>query len=272
MKQRAINGGNDEYFTKVEVARKCISELISLIGNDFLFIEPSAGGGSFITEMTPSIIGYDINPKYEGVIKGNWFDVNVPSGCVVLGNPPFGFAASMAIKFFNHAATGASYIGFIVPRTFRKASVHSKLDLNFWLIHDVDIERNSFLVDGIEYDVPCCFQIWERRVECRVIGVEVEAVVEFVKPAEAEFCIRRVGGRAGQLLDGLDHSVSSTYFCRAKFWWVKDAVNDLDLGFVNNTAGVRSISKYELQSKLIEIGVKKYGHVPKCMVSTGSQG
>lgn len=38
MKQRAINGGNDEYFTKVEVARKCISELISLIGNDFLFI------------------------------------------------------------------------------------------------------------------------------------------------------------------------------------------------------------------------------------------
>lgn len=88
MKQRAKNGGNDEYFTKVEVARKCISELISLIGNDFLFIEPSAGGGSFITEMTPSIIGYDINPKYEGVIKGNWFDVNVPSGCVVLGNPP----------------------------------------------------------------------------------------------------------------------------------------------------------------------------------------
>ena len=33
MKQRAKNGGNDEYFTKVEVARKCISELISLVGS-----------------------------------------------------------------------------------------------------------------------------------------------------------------------------------------------------------------------------------------------
>lgn len=34
MQQRAKNGGNDEYFTKVEVARKCISELISLVGDD----------------------------------------------------------------------------------------------------------------------------------------------------------------------------------------------------------------------------------------------
>ena len=272
MKQRAKNGGNDEYFTKVEVARKCISELISLVGDDFLFIEPSAGAGSFITELTPRIIGYDINPNVDGVIRGNWFDVNVPSGCIVIGNPPFGFAASLAIKFFNHAATGARYIGFIVPRTFRKVSVQGKLDLNFWLIHDVDIERNSFLVDGVEYDVPCCFQIWERRVERRGIVGEVKAVVEFVDPLEAEFCVRRVGGRAGQLLEGVDHSVSSTYFCRANFWWVKDAINDLDLSFVNNTAGVRSISKYELQSKLLEIGVSKYGHVPKCVVSSGSTG
>ena len=60
MKQRAKNGGNDEYFTKVEVARKCISELISLVGDDFLFIEPSAGAGSFITGLTPGIIGYGI--------------------------------------------------------------------------------------------------------------------------------------------------------------------------------------------------------------------
>ena len=50
------------------------------------------------------------------------------------------------------------------------------------------------------------------------------------------------------------------------------AINDLDLSFVNNTAGVRSISKYELQSKLLEIGVSKYGHVPKCVVSSGSKG
>ena len=48
--------------------------------------------------------------------------------------------------------------------------------------------------------------------------------------------------------------------------------NDLDLSFVNNTAGVRSISKYELQSKLLEIGVSKYGHVPKCVVSSGPEG
>ena len=75
MKQRAKNGGNDEYFTKVEVARKCISELISKIGNNFLFIEPSAGAGSFITELTPRIIGYDINPKVDGVIRGNWLQI-----------------------------------------------------------------------------------------------------------------------------------------------------------------------------------------------------
>ena len=80
--------------------------------------------------------------------------------------------------------------------TYCEVKETTEENMSEWIDYFADegeVERNSFLVDGVEYDVPCCFQIWERRVERRGIVGEVESVVEFVKPAEAEFCVRRVG-------------------------------------------------------------------------------
>ena len=252
MKQRSKNGGNDEYFTKPEVAIRCIFKVIDKYGSDNLFIEPSAGGGSFYENLPNNKIGFDINPKCPDVISEDWFNVDVTDGSIVIGNPPFGFAASMAVKFFNHAATGAKVIAFILPKTFKKESIQNKLDRFFHLVHSEDLEKHSFLVDGSEYDVPCCFQIWEKRSIARGVASVVSDVLEFVQRDEAQFCIRRVGGRAGKLLDGLNHSASSTYFCRTRYDWVLDVIPTINLDCVNNTAGVRSISKRELVSLILE--------------------
>lgn len=258
-KQRFKNGGNDEYFTKAEIAQYCVNLCQQVIPdfNNKTIIEPSAGAGAFLDFLTnKKIIALDINPKKKGIIKKDWFSfVTKKKNCVVIGNPPFGFACSLAVKFFNHAhGIGASYICFIVPKTFRKESITNKLNSHYHLIQDTDLPKNSFLVNQQEYDVPCCFQIWEYRNKIRVIDAEVvNDILQFTTKEDAEFCIRRAGGRAGQLLDGVNHTESSTYFCKELKPGVKEAIPKINLSVVSQTAGVKSISKKELVKLIKEV-------------------
>ena len=53
-------------------------------------------------------------------------------------------------------------ISFILPKSFKKDSLKKSFPLNFHLIYEGDLPDKSFLVDGVEYDVPCVFQIWEK--------------------------------------------------------------------------------------------------------------
>lgn len=257
-KQRAKNGGLDQYFTRPEIVDKCIEVLRKHTTFDDLFIEPSAGGGNFI-KPNMNVVAYDLNPQSEGIISANWFDVKVPENCVVYGNPPFGFAGSLAIKFFNHAANSAKTIAFIVPKSFKKQSIWNRLNLNFWLVEQFDLPKNSFQIPGEElpYDVPCCFQVWKRRETPRIVERQIKSThIVFCKKQDATHAIRRVGGRAGQLLAGLEHSISSTYFCKIQDGWVLDAIKLMDRNIVNQTAGVRSISKNELVKNIHAFGVE----------------
>ncbi len=82
---------------------------------------------------------------------------------VVIGNPPFGKRAKLAIDFFNHSTKFSDTIAMIFPLQFRKWSVQSKLNKQFDLIADLDVPKGSFIVNGSEYDVNTCFQIWTRK-------------------------------------------------------------------------------------------------------------
>ena len=42
-----------------------------------------------------------------------------PDQYAVLGNPPFGYRAWLALAFINHSAIFADYIGFILPMAFQ---------------------------------------------------------------------------------------------------------------------------------------------------------
>lgn len=76
---------------------------------------------------------------------------------MIIGNPPFGKRASVAIEFFNRSSELSNSIAFIVPLQFRKWSVQSKLDPAMRLVLDVNVPEQSF--DGIR----CCFQVWKRE-------------------------------------------------------------------------------------------------------------
>lgn len=252
--QRAINGGNDAYFTKPDVAKECVSILKEFLGKRKIYInqspviEPSAGDGSFLKFLPPETIAYDIEPKAEGIIEADFFTTQLSPFSIVVGNPPFGFASSLAIKFFNHAAkNNAKVIAFIVPKTFKKISTHEKLNTYYHLKYSMDLPKNSFLVDGNEYDVPCVFQIWVRFNYERKKLIDIPDYIQFVEKDQADFAIRRVGGKSGKILDGFDHTLTSTYFVKSDIPDIKEILQAIDFSdIVNNTAGVKSLSKKEI--------------------------
>ncbi len=155
----------DQFYTNVDVAKTCLS---GIIFDDYdVVLEPSAGSGSFYNLLpTNKRFGIDLEPAHPEVSKQNFFDFKHIEGkkYFVVGNPPFGKNSSLAVKFFNHSAGFADRIAFVVPRTFRKVSIQNKLDLNFHLVREEMLPANSFHVPGGEqYNVPCVFQVWERR-------------------------------------------------------------------------------------------------------------
>jgi len=269
-KQRAVNGGNDDYYTKDHVAESCVASLFAMISDkrrritSRKFIEPSAGNGAFVRALasqgatTPSILCYDIQPRNDVIVKADWFDVTIPEGSIVVGNPPFGFAASLAVQFFNHAANqNAKVIAFIVPRSFQKQSVQKRLHRNYHLQQEKILHPESFVMpDGTGKAVPCVWQIWIRKAQPRKAIRKIENVwFDFVDQRHADFAVRRVGGRAGQVLQGRNHTASSTYFIRAydrsRIKELRDAIGALDFsGYIDQTVGVRSLSKQELLAAL----------------------
>jgi predicted RNA methylase len=139
------NSQLDKFYTIPIISEKCLHTIESFYSwsNWDLVIEPSAGNGSFLTRIpTEKRIGIDISPEHEEIIKQDFltYTPSISSGKIlVVGNPPFGRVSSLAIKFFNHASKWADVIAFIVPRTFRRVSVHNKLNPNFHLIFDEEI-------------------------------------------------------------------------------------------------------------------------------------
>ena len=255
----------DQYYTQPMVAKKCIEAMVSLTGSDMAFMEPSAGTGAFVAPLRKTghdVTAIDLEPKGEGIIKGNFLtDDLFPSGrpLAVIGNPPFGWAANLAIKFFNRAAERADYIGFIVPRTFRKDSVQERLNPHFWNVLDDDIETNAFLRQGKAYDVPCIFQVWERRDDHRPYEPtpDISDVVRYTSMSYADFGFRRVGGRAGEVFTALDIcKPTTTYFMqsiRRDAVRIMREVGELLRDIRDYTAGPRSLSKREIAFAVREV-------------------
>lgn len=259
----------DKFYTKPEIARSLIDTALMFINpENVVFIEPAAGNGSFVKPLIKKkieVVAYDIQPDNKIIKKADFLTLEFSKiegqRVAVIGNPPFGRVSSLAIRFFNKAAEFSDFICFIVPKTFRKESVIRKLDSNFWLIHDQDLPKNSFLLDNKPHDVPCCFQIWEKRELPRdkTADEDILTIIEYTKdPSEADLAIRRVGANAGKIIekDITSLSVQSHYFINlvgiSKSLFMKKYKN-IDFSIVvNNTAGIRSLSKRELAKLLNE--------------------
>jgi hypothetical protein len=152
----------DKFYTHPDVAKKCYEMVKNLTNDCDFFIEPSAGNGSFFNIITHSKVGYDISPESNNIIKGSWFEQQVPKDCVVIGNPPFGNRNDLTKAFIGHAINNAKIIAFVLPLVFRKETMQKSFPVGWKLILDYTLPMNSFVLDSEPYHVPCCFQIWSK--------------------------------------------------------------------------------------------------------------
>ena len=261
--------GLDKFYTVPSVAKECLSKVGERFSWDSwdLIVEPSAGNGSFFLQIpSPKKIGLDIRPDHSEIQTQDFFQFQ-PSEpfqkVLVVGNPPFGKSCSLAVKFFNHAATFASIIAFIVPRTFRRVSIQNKLDLSFHLLYDQELP-----LEPCAFSPPmmakCCFQIWEKRTNTRTqvhlplthpdwtflpYG-PLDADRQPTPPKNADFALRAYGGRCGHL------QTTHLETLRPKSWhWIQcnlskslllDRFASLDYSISQDTARQNSIGRAEL--------------------------
>ena len=111
------------------------------INDKDLCIEPSAGNGSFIFPILDNFKNYkfyDIEPKNDTIETLDFLKFNSEThidynykNIHIIGNPPFGRQSSMALKFLKKCATFCNYIGFILPKSFKKDSMKNKIPNNF---------------------------------------------------------------------------------------------------------------------------------------------
>ena len=250
----------DQFYTKPDVARVCIKKLFEVVDESrrLIFIEPSSGCGSFSNNLS-NCVSIDVDPKTDSAIRADFLNlspadlpIRPESSVVVIGNPPFGKMANMAVKFFNHATFFGQIIAFIVPKTFKKESVKNRLNLNYHLIFEYEVPKRSFIFRNTEHNVPCVFQIWEKREEKRKISKPKEnPYFVFVKQEGADFAIRRVGGRTGKVVrDFMSVSKSSHYFIKARRVTpntLERLFSQMDFSsYIDSTAGIRSLSKAEI--------------------------
>lgn len=253
----------DKYYTKDTVVDLCLSLVKKYIHINItdLIIEPSAGNGSFIKgikSFTEHFKFYDLEPENPEIIKQDYLQLDYSnmnetfSKIHIIGNPPFGRQSSLAIKFIKKSCEFCDSLSFILPKSFKKDSLKKTFPLNFHLITEVDLPDKSFLVSGVEHDVPCIFQIWEKRAIDRNVNQKLEPFhFQFVKKTEnPDISFRRVGVNAGTIDEKIDEkSVQSHYFIKFTNG-LSTADNIKKLSVItydfNNTVGPKSISKQEL--------------------------
>lgn len=256
----------DQYYTKVSVAKKCVTTLLRLCPQtaEFQWIEPSAGNGSFLKALPPAFskLGIDLEPKSQEIQQGNFLHwlPTTERRRVFFGNPPFGRQGSLAKSFIKHAATYADIIAFILPRSFVKPSMMRAFPLDFHCLHSEELEKNAFEVNTEEYDVPCVFQIWEKRETNRVVPESsLEEGFEYVKHGQPfHIAFKRVGGLAGKCyLAGQDYNAQTHYFLKLDPQYIphiKKIIDTVNLHvFASNTVGPRSLSKSEANEVLNQV-------------------
>ena len=257
----------DQFYTNKIVAKSCIQRITSLLPftSDYIWVEPSAGNGSFLHNIPSSFekIGLDLEPKADDILKQDYLKWIPPSNkdIIVFGNPPFGRQSSLAKAFISKSCDFAKIIAFILPRSFTKPSMYNAFDLKFHLIHSVELERDSFVINGSKYDVPSVFQIWQKTNTDRKIEEKTNPDgFEYVKPNEKyHIAFRRVGGLAGKCYknDGSEFSIQSHYFIKFNddvecyIDTIIEKTNNHT--FPSNTLGPRSLSKSEANIVINEI-------------------
>lgn len=255
--------GKEQFYTLPRIADQCTELMFKYVDKDSdRFLEPAGGEGSFIESLLRhgvnenQIISFDIEPKHSLVVERDFLDVTldeIGDGFVTLTNPPFGRANSLSKKFFNHCSKFSEYIGFLVPKSWRKWSVQNSLNLHFHLVEDVELPDVCFYSpEGEEYkngNLRTVFQIWEFRPIKR--SKETITDYELIKkttPEEADIAMVIFGWGCGKILREFERTPNTTMiFLKVKDHKVIDALENIDYSvFSENVAYTQALSLSEI--------------------------
>jgi len=235
--------------------------------SSYLWVEPSAGSGSFLHNIPNAYtkIGLDIDPKAPNILPQDFLQWTPPTDNIkpilIFGNPPFGSQSALAKAFITRSCSFATIIAFILPKSFVKPSMYRAFDPLFHCIHSSNIADDAFVLadSTTKHNVPCVFQIWEKRTQPRVVEEKVtENGFEYVKVSDPyDVAFRRVGVYAGKCYinvvgSGTEYSSQSHHFLKFDEKYGK-CIEDISKKinshkFPSNTVGPRSLSKSEINT------------------------
>ncbi len=257
--------GKEQYYTPSDTALNLTVQMLKYAPKNATWLEPAGGTGQFINAMKSqgidNIVSYDIEPHHPLVQKTNDFlteDLSHLKHCVTLTNPPFGRANKLSIPFFNKCAEVSDYIGFLIPKSWRKWSVINRLHSNFHLVYDEELfidfiyENES---DKKKGNLATVFQIWERREEKRKkIVVEDRKYITKTTPQNADVSLTVFGRGCGNLKTEFPRVANTTQmFLKLNAGWVLSALQTINFGrFCKNVAFVEALSIQEINYLLNE--------------------
>lgn len=156
----------DQFFTKPSVAKACVDSIPNKYKSDnYVWMEPAAGACAFYNEFpVADKIAMDLDPK-SSVVKQQDFLQYTHSGSkpvVVVTNPPFGKVFKLAVEFFNQSAQFADVICMLIPTSFEGYAIHRRLNPDFKLVSSEWVREDAFTLDGEDYPLRTCFQVWAR--------------------------------------------------------------------------------------------------------------
>lgn len=158
----------DQYYTKREIVRICLSEIKKLNDDYDEVIEPSAGMGAFLDEIVyANKIGMDIASGRSDILQQDWLTYNInkkSKRVLIVGNPPFGQYHKMSSAFIKHAISFSNVqtIGFILPNGYKKHTRQRILPKSWRIVSITDLPKNSFTCNGIDYHIPCSFFVFDK--------------------------------------------------------------------------------------------------------------
>lgn len=268
----------DKFYTRQPVAEACTQLAADALGiaPGETVVEPSAGGGAFVScikKLTTQHLFMDLEPAHPEVSCADFLEFDPTSlqagssaRIHVLGNPPFGRQSSLAARFIRKACSFSDSVSFVLPRSFKKPSMHRCFPLGFHLVAETDIPDSAFTIDGHEHDVPCVFQVWIKRATDRTppAAPEPSGFLYVKKTDPHDLAVRRVGARAGRITtDTESESTQTHYFIRLLVPVSDEMIGELvslDFPSKSLTVGPNSISKPELTARFNAVISKFSSH------------
>jgi hypothetical protein len=258
--------GKEQYYTPLPLAHTLVEYVEQVLGplKGKKVLEPAGGTGAFIEAALVKgpleIISFDIEPLHNQVQPGNFLDQELSEGSfTTISNPPFGRNNSLSIPFFNHAAGVSDAICFVVPRSWRKWSFTTRLDLNFELVFDKDLDIDYVDSTGDlisdKSRLATCFQIWRRTLTPRVpVKIKDMGVIEKVSPELAGISLTVFGYGCGQLKQDFDRVPNTTQlFLKLNHPKALAALQSVDFSkFYKSTAYTEALSIQEINFLLNE--------------------